>query len=290
MIIDIDPTSGFCFGVTAAIRRAEELIASGEEVYAVGQMVHNEAEVKRLERLGLKETTSSSLNDIPGKTVLFRAHGEPPSTYSDAEALNIRVVDATCPIVRKLQEKIRKCYEQLDKDREQIVIFGKQGHPESIGLIGQTNGEAVLVNSREDLVKVDPDKFTYLFSQTTMDPDAYYEIERAIRTDTHLVVEEPLQSNCTVCSHVKRRKPGLRQFSESHDVIIFTSGKESSNGKMLFNYCKKYNTRSFWVNSTEEINPEWFKDCWSVGISGATSTPLWQMEKIRDYILMLKKA
>ncbi|MFZ5940717.1 MAG: 4-hydroxy-3-methylbut-2-enyl diphosphate reductase [Bacteroidota bacterium] len=284
MIIDIDPTSGFCFGVTAAIRQAEELISSGEEVWAVGQMVHNEAEVKRLEKLGLKETSSNELANIQGKTVLFRAHGEPPSTYSEAAALNIRVVDATCPIVRKLQERIRKRYEEMDGTREQIVIFGKEGHPESIGLLGQTNGSAILVNSLKDLERVDPAKYTYLFSQTTMDPEAYNEIEQAIRERTVFAGGDPIQSNCTVCSHVKRRKPGLKLFAETHDVILFASGKASSNGKMLFGYCKQYNERSYWINGTEEIDPAWFRDCRSVGISGATSTPQWQMEEIKAYL------
>lgn len=284
MIIDIDPTSGFCFGVTAAIRQAEELIGSGEEVWAVGQMVHNEAEVKRLEKLGLKETSSSELASISGKTVLFRAHGEPPSTYSEAAALNIRVVDATCPIVRKLQERIRKRYEELDGTREQIVIFGKEGHPESIGLMGQTGGSAILVNSLKDLERVDPEKYTYLFSQTTMDPEAYNEIEAAIRERTVFAGSDPIQSNCTVCSHVKRRKPGLKLFAETHDVILFASGKASSNGKMLFGYCRQYNERSYWINGTEEIDPAWFRDCRSVGISGATSTPQWQMEEIKAHL------
>ncbi len=290
MIVEIDPTSGFCFGVTAAIRQAEQLISEGAEVYAVGQMVHNEAEVRRLSKLGLKETGSLSLDNIPGKTVLFRAHGEPPSTYRKAEELNIRVVDATCPIVRKLQERIRRRYEQLDREKEQIVIFGKEGHPESIGLIGQTNGEAILVTGMADLEKVDAGKYIYFFSQTTMDPDAYYAVEKALRERSLVCKSDPLQSNCTVCSHVKKRKPGLKLFAESHDVIIFTSGKASSNGKMLYGYCKEYNDRAYWVNSTEEIDPAWFAGCRSVGISGATSTPQWQMEEIRDHILRITKA
>lgn len=287
MIVEIDPTSGFCFGVTAAIKKAEELIRGGEEVYAVGQMVHNEAEVKRLEKLGLKETSSGTLNLIPGKTVLFRAHGEPPSTYHDAENLNIRVVDATCPIVKKLQERIRWRYEQIDPEKEQIVIFGKPGHPESIGLIGQTEGHAILVSGPDDLYRLDTGKFTYLFSQTTMDPDTYYAIEAAILERSTMEESSPIQSNCTVCSHVKNRKPGLQRFAETHDVMIFASGRASSNGKMLFGYCKKYNEQSYWVNSIEEIRSEWFDNCRSVGITGATSTPHWQMEKIRDHILSL---
>jgi len=289
MIVEIDPTSGFCFGVTAAIRKAEELIRAGEEVYAVGQMVHNEAEVRRLEKLGLKETDKQTLETIPGKTVLFRAHGEPPSTYNEAEALNITVIDATCPIVRKLQERIRKRFEQLDSEKEQIVIFGKEGHPESIGLIGQTEGNAILVNKVDDLQKVAPSKYIYLFSQTTMDPDAYDEIEQALRERSE-VGGDPLQSNCTVCSHVKKRKPGLKHFAETHDVMIFASGKASSNGKMLYGYCKACNSRSYWVNGPAEILPEWFSDCRSVGITGATSTPHWQMEEIRDYIISLVNA
>ncbi len=287
--VEIDPTAGFCFGVEKAITMAEELLKGGAEVYGLGHMVHNEEEIGRLADLGLKTINLEELGGLRNAQVVLRAHGEPPSTYELARKNKIKLVDATCPIVIKLQDRIARKYKEINPAEEQIVIFGKAGHPESIGLIGQTNGTAVLVTDPDDLSAIDPGKKVILFSQTTMDPDRFHLLEENLGKYVKGVEKESLVSHCTICGQMKKRKPGLKQFALSHDVMVFVSGSKSSNGAMLYRYCKSLNPKTYWVHSAEAVDPEWLKDTSSVGISGATSTPAWQLEQVRDKILLLIK-
>lgn len=282
--IDIDPSAGFCFGVEKAIEIAEEKLGQGEQVYGLGEMVHNEEEVDRLSKKGLKVVSVDAFQEIGPAKVILRAHGEPPSTYEKAAEQGIELIDATCPIVKSLQKKIRKRYEALDPEREQIVLFGKEDHPETIGLKGQTEGNAVVVSDPEDLSGVDPGKRVYLFSQTTMDPDRYFQLEKKLGDQVQPGRNTKPVSNCSICNQMKRRKPDLKEFARTHDVIVFVSGSSSSNGKMLYEYCRLHNDRTFWIHRQEDIDPDWFRADDRIGISGATSTPVWQLGKVRKYL------
>lgn len=283
-LIEIDPSAGFCFGVEKAIATAEEKLNQGEAVYGLGAMVHNEEETGRLDRLGLRTVTTDDFAEIAPARVILRAHGEPPSTYKKAKQHNIEIIDATCPIVTSLQKRIGKKFRELDKDREQIVIFGKEGHPETIGLMGQTNGEAVLVTDPEETGQVDPQKKIFLYSQTTMDPEAFKLLEERLREIAAVSERTGLVANCSICNQMKRRKPDLKAFALKHDLIIFVSGSASSNGAMLHGYCKKHNNNSHWIHRVEEIDPLWVREKGSIGISGATSTPLWQLEQVKAHL------
>lgn len=282
--IEIDPGAGFCFGVEKAIRRAEESLASGLLVYGLGDMVHNDEELKRLRNAGLKTISHDELPRIKEGKVILRAHGEPPSTFRAAEENGVEIIDATCPIVTKLQQRIRKQYQSMDPGKEQIVIYGKKDHPETIGLLGQTNNEAILVTETGDISAVDPDKITFLYSQTTMDPEMYSQIEIQIAKLVNKTVQPKLVSNCTICNQMKRRKPGLKNFALGCDLIIFVAGKTSSNGKMLFEYSRQWNERTYLIQNPGEIDPEWLAGVKRIGISGATSTSLYQLEKVRDHL------
>lgn len=288
--IEIDPSAGVCFGVEKAIATAEENLRDGNDVYGLGEMVHNDQETGRLEQLGLKTISADDLDRIGPARVILRAHGEPPSTFRKAAANHIEIIDATCPIVTGLQKKIRKRYEELDKDREQIVIFGKQGHPETIGLMGQTNDEAVLVTDPGKTGDVDPRKKVYLYSQTTMDPDQFEVLKANLEAFAATANSEKPQSLCSICNQMKRRKPELKKFALTHDYMVFVSGKHSSNGKMLYEYCRQINPQTWWIHSPDDIDPGWFSGTTngggtgSIGISGATSTPLWQLEQVRQYL------
>lgn len=286
-IVEIDSTAGFCFGVEKAIDVAEENLKEGKKVYGLGDMVHNDNEIGRLVEKGLQTIQVEDFSKVSSGKVILRAHGEPPETYKLADEHNIEIIDATCPIVHKLQKKIKKIYENLDSDREQIVIFGKEGHAETIGLMGQTKGTAILVNSLDDLYKVDKEKSICLFSQTTMDPDQFNEIEAALQKEAGKRESVTFNSDCTICGQMKRRKPDLKKFALSHEIMFFVSGKKSSNGKMLFNFCKEQNPRTFWISSTDEIDAEWLRGKGSIGISGATSTPVWQLKEVQKNILRI---
>jgi 4-hydroxy-3-methylbut-2-en-1-yl diphosphate reductase len=281
-LIEIDPTAGVCFGVEKAIATAEQMLSRGEAVYGLGEMVHNEEETGRLERLGLRTVSTDDFADIAPARVILRAHGEPPSTYEKAIRNNIELIDATCPIVTNLQKKIRNRYRALDNEREQIVIFGKEGHPETAGLMGQTNGEAVLVTDPEETAHVDPAKKIYLYSQTTMDPEQFRLLEERLGNIARVSERSGLVSDCSICNQMKRRKPDLKAFAQKHDLMVFISGSASSNGAMLFAHCKKYNSNSHWIHRVEEIDPEWALAPGSIGISGATSTPLWQLKQVKE--------
>lgn len=285
--IEIDPSAGVCFGVEKAIAMAEEQLREGKEVYGLGEMVHNDQETGRLEKLGLKTISAADLDRIGPARVILRAHGEPPSTYMKAAANNIQIIDATCPIVTALQKKIRRRYEVLDRHKEQIVIFGKQGHPETIGLMGQTNNQAVLVTDPGKTGQVDPEKKIYLYSQTTMDPEQFDTLKENLELLAATAASEKPESLCSICNQMKRRKPELKNFALSHDHILFVSGKNSSNGAMLYAYCKQFNRRSYMIHAVADIDPLWFSATGSIGISGATSTPVLQLEQVRQYLTAL---
>ena len=282
--VEIDESGGFCFGVDQVIHTAEDHLKKGETLYGLGEMVHNDREVKRLRALGLKTINHNDLPALKGKKVLFRAHGEPPSTFRIAEENGLEVIDGTCPIVSSLQKRIRKTYLGMDPGREQIVIFGKTHHPETIGLMGQVEGNAVVVNSMDEISRVDPDKTVHLFSQTTMDPDQFDEVKEAIHSHIKAALRSSFHSNCTICGQMKKRKPGLARFAKKYDVLIFVSGKNSSNGKMLYEFCRSLNPRSHWISEKKDLDPTWFLDASSIGISGATSTSREQLEIIRNQV------
>jgi len=232
--IEIDPGAGFCFGVEEVIKTAEMRLREGETLYGLGDMVHNAAEVKRLQILGLKTIDHKQLSKLPPGKVLFRAHGEPPETYLIAKQNGVEVIDGTCPIVAKLQIKLKKAYDAMDRRTEQMVIFGKPQHPETIGLLGQVNGDALVVSSVEEVSAIDPHKKVLLFSQTTMDPEQFKEVERALEEHLQKNSGEKayvhFRSDCTICGQMKKRKPGLSTFARQYDVMLFVSGKNSSNG------------------------------------------------------------
>ena len=289
--IEIDPGAGFCFGVEEVIKTAEMQLRKGETIFGLGHMVHNAAEVKRLQELGLKTIDHQQLIGLPPGKVLFRAHGEPPETYRIAKKRGVEVIDGTCPIVAKLQQKLRKAYQNMDHDNEQMVIFGKADHPETIGLLGQVGGDALVVSTVEEVRTIDPHKRVLLFSQTTMDPESFKKVERALEeylkkksSDIEFV---HFKSDCTICGQMKKRKPGLSVFARKYDVMLFVSGKNSSNGKMLYEYCLSLNPVTYWISGKEEVEKEWFDTCRSIGISGATSTSRAQLESVMEEVKKL---
>ena len=283
MNISIEKKSGFCYGVIRVIEMAEEHLRNGEEVWCLGQIVHNEAEVGRLEGLGMKFIEHKDLPDIKNVKLLIRAHGEPPSTYETARRNNLEIIEGTCPIVQRLQKKIRTGFNEADKENEMVIIYGKEDHPEVIGLMGQTNNEALIINSPDEANSIPLKQKVILYSQTTMDIFDYETIisrlqARLAETGGELFV------NKTICGHVSHRRPGLEKFASDNDVIIFAGGKKSSNARYLFNVCKSANDRSYFVSDAGEIKKEWFTGAASTGICGATSTPAWQLKQIADLI------
>jgi len=282
MTIEIDPNSGFCFGVTNAIEMAEDILEHQEHLYCLGDIVHNNVEVSRLEAHGLKSVNHEVFSDLKDTTVLIRAHGEPPSTYETARKNNIRLIDATCPVVLRLQDRINNIYHKIRNEGGQIVIYGKHGHAEVNGLMGQTNDSAIVVVDSDELDKIDYSKPIHLFSQTTRKYSGYEHIKDQIikRLQTENQPSDNLIIYNTICPRVSGREPGLADFARNHEVIIFVSGEKSSNGKMLFKICKTHNELSYFVSKPDEIKPEWFNNVKSVGISGATSTPMWLMQDV----------
>lgn len=286
MRITIEAGSGFCFGVRRAIEKAEEALEQGEELYCLGQIVHNEEETRRLWERGMKQTSHAELDTFSGKKVLLRAHGEPPETYDRLHSRGIRVIDATCPVVKKLQVRVKKAFKE--KPGTQVLIYGKQGHPEVIGLEGQTGYRAIVVGDDDvDLAKVDFLKPVVLFSQTTKSLEGFRRLVKKIRERMEASGVDPdnfLRVNDTVCRQVSGRGPAMRQFAQSHDVIIFVGGANSSNGRYLFGLCKEKNQRSYLIANEKELQREWFTGAQSAGVSGATSTPRWQMERVAEAI------
>ena len=281
MIVEIDKKSGFCFGVVYAIEHAESFLKENEKLYSLGDIVHNDEEVKRLRQKGLISISKDEYKNLQDAAVLIRAHGEPPETYKTAIKNNLTLIDASCPVVLKLQHRIRNAYEK----NYQIIIYGKPGHPEINGLVGQTNGEAIVISDIEELnnINIDWNKPISIFSQTTKSPSKFYQIIEKIKS----IAKNEVVVNDTICRQVSNRAPWLKQFAKNYDVIIFVAGKKSSNGKVLYGVCKNENPNSYFVSSVEEINPEWFKNAEKVGICGATSTPRWLMEQVKEKILSL---
>lgn len=286
--VTIDLYSGFCHGVVKAIAKAEKELEDAEILYCLGDIVHNSKEVERLKNKGLVSVTHKDIKKLTNIKLLIRAHGEPPATYKKLKNLNIKLIDASCAVVLSIQRRIKKAYEESKINGGQIVIYGKEGHPEVIGLVGQTDGKAIIIKEIFDLERLDFGRPIELFSQTTMEPEGYKRIEEEI-IHRYKNNNQPWQilfkKNESICREVSNRKPKLRKFCSEFDVIIFVSDKKSSNGNMLYNSCKDINNRSFFISDIDELKKEWFQQCNSVGISGATSTPLWLMEKVKDQIL-----
>ncbi len=278
--IEIDSGSGFCFGVVNAIRQAEEELAKGGTLYCLGDIVHNSREVERLKELGLITINHNEFNRLHNAKVLLRAHGEPPETYATARRNNIEIIDATCPVVLRLQKKIKQEYNAPEPADKQIVIYGKNGHAEVLGLVGQTEGKAIVIENPEEAKQLDLSRNTRLYSQTTKSLDGFRDIVEYIKE--HISPDADFQSHDTICRQVANRMPNIRKFAASHDLIFFVSGKKSSNGKMLFSECLKVNPNSHLIDSAEEIDPQLLTDARSIGICGATSTPKWLMEEAKE--------
>ena len=279
--VEIDSGSGFCFGVTTAIKKAEEELAAGKKMYCLGDIVHNGMEVERLTAMGMTTINHEQLKALHDVKVLLRAHGEPPETYELAKRNNIEIIDATCPVVLQLQKRIKK---QFDTNpNAQIVIFGKNGHAEVLGLVGQTRSEAIVIEHFDEVHKLDFERDIYLYSQTTKSLDEFHRIIEYIQS--HISDKAIFRSFDTICRQVANRRPNIARFATQHDVIIFVSGRKSSNGKVLYNECKAVNPNSYHVENANEISLEWFANAQTVGVCGATSTPKWLMEECRDYIL-----
>lgn len=283
MIIDIDENSGFCPGVVSAIKKAEDELEQNNSLYCLGDIVHNSREVERLTERGLKTIDIDELQELKDTRVLLRAHGEPPSTYNLAKKNNISIIDATCPVVLALQRKIKKAYEKHDKQNTQIVIYGKVGHAEVNGLVGQTNGSAIVVENLNDISKIDFSKNICLFSQTTKSIDGFNEIIAEIQKKKQNGIN--FEYFDTICRQVANRIPKIINFVSKYDLIYFVCGKKSSNGKVLYEQCKKTNPTTLLISGVEDINLSDIKGKEKIGICGATSTPKWQMEAVREYIL-----
>ena len=291
MKIEIDAKSGFCFGVVNAIKIAEGILDKTGKLYCLGDIVHNNEEVQRLTEKGLITIDYEQFRELKNCQVLIRAHGEPPETYEIAKKNNIELVDASCRVVLKLQQNIKKGFEEIQKKDGQLVIYGKDGHAEVNGLVGQTNGKAIVVNSLSDLSKIDFTKPINLFSQTTQSRIGFADLKSEIKAklSAEKVKDESFfHSNDTICRQVSGREPALKIFAQNYDTIIFVSGKKSSNGKFLYSVCKTANENTFFVSEAGELQKEWFSKSKKVGICGATSTPLWLMEKIAKEISLLK--
>ena len=317
--IEIDKGSGFCFGVTTAISKAEEELAEGKTLYCLGDIVHNGMECERLRKMGLITINHDEMRNLHDVKVLLRAHGEPPETYELARRNNIEIIDATCPVVLQLQRRIKKQYEKageakafvetgeeetggvMERSRSevrheassgrqvaaapQIVIFGKNGHAEVLGLVGQTESHAIVIAQFDDVKRLDFMRDIYLYSQTTKSLDEFHKITEYIQSHISPVAE--FRSFDTICRQVANRMPNISTFATRHDLILFVCGRKSSNGKVLFNECLRVNGNSHLIEGPEEIRPEWLEGISTVGICGATSTPKWLMEQCRDALLKL---
>jgi 4-hydroxy-3-methylbut-2-enyl diphosphate reductase len=284
MKIEVDKGSGFCFGVVEAIRRAEERLESDQLLYCLGDIVHNNSEVERLRSKGLTTISQEQFFTMRDTTVLLRAHGEPPEIYNYALANNIRLIDATCPVVLKLQRRILKSYQGGSKDDTQLVIYGKKGHAEVNGLVGQTNGEALVVEGIEDLDQLDYTRPIVLYSQTTKGLDGLHHLSGEMKKKA---VNVPVKIHDTICRQVANRIPGIRKFAVRFDLVIFVSGKKSSNGKMLFDICSSVNANTKFISELNEIEQKWLNNIDSVGICGATSTPMQLLEEVAEYLRKL---
>lgn len=282
--VEIDQGSGFCFGVTAAIQKAEEELAKGEKLYCLGDIVHNGQECERLKQMGLITINHEEFALLKNAKVLLRAHGEPPRTYEIARENHIEIIDATCPVVLRLQKRIKQEYDTTPSDREkQIVIYGKNGHAEVLGLVGQTCGKAIVIEKLEEVKSLDFSKDIRLYSQTTKSLDEFRQIVAYIKE--HISPSATFEYYDTICRQVANRMPNIQKFASAHDLVFFVCGHKSSNGKILFQECKKVNPNSYQIDQPEEINKDLLKDAQSIGICGATSTPKWLMEACKNVIM-----
>lgn len=282
--VEIDQGSGFCFGVTAAIQKAEEELAKGEKLYCLGDIVHNGQECERLKQMGLITINHEEFALLKNAKVLLRAHGEPPRTYEIARENHIEIIDATCPVVLRLQKRIKQEYDGTPSDREkQIVIYGKNGHAEVLGLVGQTCGKAIVIEKLEEVKSLDFSKDIRLYSQTTKSLDEFRQIVAYIKE--HISPSATFEYYDTICRQVANRMPNIQKFASAHDLVFFVCGHKSSNGKILFQECKKVNPNSYQIDQPEEINKDLLKDAQSIGICGATSTPKWLMEACKNVIM-----
>ncbi|MEA5128390.1 MAG: 4-hydroxy-3-methylbut-2-enyl diphosphate reductase [Proteiniphilum sp.] len=284
--IEIDRQSGCCFGVAKAISRAEEELQKEGTLYCLGDIVHNNIEVERLEKMGMITINHEQFKELKNVKVLLRAHGEPPSTYEIAKQNNIELIDASCPVVLGLQKRIKKKYTHAETEDAQVVIFGKKGHAEVNGLLGQTNETAIVIESKEEIDKLDFTKDISLFSQTTKSLEGFQEVGELIKS--RMQNGAKFEFYDTICRQVSNRVPNIQEFAENHDLIFFIAGEKSSNGKVLFAECKKRNPNSYLIHHPDEIDPSLLKEDISIGICGATSTPMSQMEAVARNIIKLQ--
>lgn len=292
--VTIDKNSGYCFGVEYAIQMAEDELRESKNLYCLGDIVHNDMEVKRLYSKGLRIIDREDLKNICNSKVLIRAHGEPPETYQIALENNLELIDASCPVVLKLQNRVKNAHDQSNKKQGQIVIYGKEGHAEVIGLSGQTNQEAIIIADENDLAKVDFTRPITLFSQTTKSTRGFYDIKARIEEKIkearkNQINEDSVQFevNDSICRQVSNREPQLKKFAQENDLILFVSGKKSSNGRALYEACKAVNENSYFIENEQELDMSWFSSNCRVGICGATSTPTWLMEQVAEFVRSL---
>lgn len=276
----IDEGSGFCFGVVRAISRAEEALAGGDTVYSLGDIVHNRIEVQRLERLGLRTVTHADIPSLGGCKLFIRAHGEPPATFAEAERSGIEVIDATCPVVAALQRKVKRAFDKMEAAGGQVVVLGKHGHAEVVGLAGQVDGRVIVVEREEDLESVDFGRPIYFLSQTTQSKDLFERMGEIMRS--RAADPAAVETDDTICGQVSNREQRLRAFARSVDRVVFVCGRKSSNGKVLFEACRSANPLSYNIEEPAELRPEWFEGAETVGICGATSTPKWLMQQTAE--------
>lgn len=281
--VEIDNGSGFCFGVTTAIKKAEEELAKGNTLYCLGDIVHNGQECERLKKMGLITINHEEFAQLRHVKVLLRAHGEPPATYELARKNQIEIIDATCPVVLRLQKRIKQEYDNTQNGRsKQIVIYGKNGHAEVLGLVGQTNGEAIVIENLGEANRLDFTKDIRLYSQTTKSVDEFWQIVEYIKA--HISSEASFEYFDTICRQVANRMPNIRDFATNHDLILFVCGRKSSNGKILYQECKQVNNNTYQIDQPNEIEAQWLENARSIGICGATSTPKWLMEIGRAHV------
>jgi 4-hydroxy-3-methylbut-2-en-1-yl diphosphate reductase len=284
MEITIDQNSGYCFGVEFAIQMAEDELSDSGHLYCLGDIVHNTMEVRRLHELGLEIIDHDDLKQLKNTKVLIRAHGEPPETYKIALENNIELIDASCPVVLKLQNRVNKDFRKMEEAGGQLVIYGKKGHAEVVGLTGQTNNKALVVMEDEDLEMINYEKPIVLYSQTTKSTTGFYglkaKIEEKISSDSTDRID--FKANDSICRQVSNREPNLKRFATENDVILFVSGKKSSNGKALYSVCQQVNERSYFIENEDDLQAAWFNKDDKVGICGATSTPTWLMKKVKE--------
>ena len=284
--VEIDKQSGCCFGVEKAIKKAEEELQRGGTLYCLGDIVHNNIEVERLAKMGLITINHDEFRELKNARVLLRAHGEPPSTYEIAQQNNIEIIDASCPVVLGLQKRIKKKYQQREQETDQIVIYGKKGHAEVNGLMGQTDETAIVIEGVEDIEKLDYTRNISLYSQTTKPLNGFEEIGTLI--ESRMKNGAKFELFDTICRQVSNRIPNMHEFAQKHDLIIFIAGEKSSNGKVLFAECKKHNANAHFIHDPNQIDKDWLKPGISIGICGATSTPMWQMEAVAQNIEKLR--